>query len=249
MSHSKLFMLLLPLVLITAVGRAESQRTLFTVENAFPRWGQVEVGATFQATEQNDNSFQDDVRVVAPYVRYGLLENLALRLDAPLVESDPAFGSTESGIGDLELELQLRTWEDIFGYPYFIPHVSVTLPTGDEDKGLGNDDSIVEVGMTYGDKMYDTVMWLLDVSYRINPSADNQILVGHSYIWSVSERFDLITEVSYEEEFETSDESTVLLSGGMSYNWTKNLQMGAHVAGGLTGPTDLYSQVRLSYSF
>jgi hypothetical protein len=199
--------------------------------------------------EQDENSLQNDLQTFAPYVRYGLLENFAIRLDLPYVNSDPAFGDSESGLGDMTVELQLRTWEDIFGYPYFIPHVSATLPTGDEDKGLGNEDSVVEVGMSYGDKMYDTVMWVLDLSYRVNPNTDNQLLLANSYIWNISEQFSLLFEILYEEEIEDNGESLVLAAGGFSYNWTPNLRMGAHVAGGITGPTDIHSEVRFSYNF
>lgn len=250
MFHSKLPLLLLALFTCVAAARAETQRPLFTLENKFPRWEQFEAGLTYTAFERDDASVKPDLQTVSPYLRYGLLENLAVRVDVPVVNADPAFGGSESGFGDIKVELQLRTWEDIFGYPYFIPHVSVTLPTGDEDDGLGNDDSIVEVGMSYGDKLVvDDFSWILDVSYRIDPNADDYLIVGNSYIYDFSDKFALVGELLYEENIEGDSDSLVIVSGGFSYNWTKALQMGIHAGGGLTGDTDAMAQVRFSYSF
>lgn len=249
MSHSKLFPLILTLMLITVAGRAEIQRPLFSLENAFPRWEQFETGITYTSVEGDDDSLQPDRQAVTPYLRYGLLENLAVRVDIPYVNVDPAFGGSENGFGDIEVELQLRTWEDIFRYPYFLPHVSFTLPTGDEDEGLGSEDSVIEVGMSYGDKLFDSVRWILDVSYRVNGDDGNQLLVGNSYIWDVSERFALLGEVYYEEEIEETADSLVIVSGGLSYDWTQDLQMGAHIGGALTGDTEIHSEVRFSYNF
>lgn len=250
MSHSKLFLLLLPLLMIGAASHAETQRPLYTLENKFPRWGQFESGFTYDSVNREDDSFQPDLQVFSPYLRYGLMENLAVRVDVPLVNADPAIGGSETGLGDVEIELQLRTWQDIFDYPYFIPHVSVTLPTGDEDKGLGKEDATVEAGIAYGDKLViDELNWVLDVSYRVDPDQDNTLIVGHSYIWDVSEKFALLTEILYEEDIEGDADSLVLLSGGFSYNWTEDLQMGVHAGGGLSGDTESTAQVRFSYSF
>jgi hypothetical protein len=249
MSPTKLFSLFMMVLLLATAGRSESKRTAFTFENAFPRWEQFEFGVTHQGVEQEDGFLKTDIQTTSAYLRYGVLENFAIQLELPYVNLNPDFGKSESGYGDMELEFQLRTWEDIFGYPYFIPHVNVTLPTGDEDKGLGQDDSTVEVGISYGDKLSDSLMWILDVSYRVNPDIENQFLVGHSYILDLSERFAIIAELAFEEEVEATTNSILLAGGGFSYNWTNRLQMGAHVFGGLSGPTDVVSQFRLSYSF
>jgi hypothetical protein len=249
MSHSKLLFFLLPLGLFVNQGYADSQRPLFSLENAFPRWTQFEVGTTYTATEIDNGFNTDDFQVIAPYVRYGILENFAVQINVPFVTLDPAFGDSESGLGDLEVEFQLRTYEDIFGYPYFIPHVSFTIPTGDEDKGLGNEDSTVVVGMSYGDKINDMLHWILDFSYRINANTDNQFLLSNSYIYDVSERFSLLAELRYEEQTDDSEDSLVLGTGGISYYWNDNLRMGANAGAAITGSTNMYTQISLDYSF
>ncbi|MDA3872544.1 MAG: transporter [Kiritimatiellae bacterium] len=247
MPHSKRLLLLALSTLFVVASYADPQRTLLTFENRFPRWEQLEVGGEYQQVNY-DGMFGADVSSAAAYVRYGILDNLAVRMDVPFVEVDPETGSSESGPGDMEVEFQLRTYEDIFGYPYFIPHVSFTLPTGDEDKGLGADGTIVTAGMSWGTQMWDHLGWVLDVSYRIHPDEENRLLVGNSYIWDISNKFALLTEIGYEQETDEEDD-LILISGGMAYDWSKSLQMAVHAGTGLSGDLDSFFDARLSYSF
>lgn len=249
MSHVKrLLPVLLSGIFLTTLY-ADSQRTLFSVENQFPRWEQFEVGAYYQGSQADNETFYPDVAVSGVFLRYGILDNLAVLLDIPYVGFDYPNGSEESGLGDMTLEFQLRTYEDIFGYPYFIPHVSFSLPTGDEDKGLGADGTTVVVGISYGSTINDWIDWVLDFSYRINPDYEDQMLLANSYIWNLSDDFALVTELLYEEAVVDGDDSTVLVAAGFSYDWTDSLQLDVHVGGGMTGPDDVIGQAKLSYTF
>jgi len=249
MSHSKWLYPFLILGLCPLGASAEPQRALFSHENNFPRWEQFEAGVEFNMAELEASVGMVDVWDATPYIRYGLLDNLAARVDVPYRNVDPDFGDSESGLGDVEVELQLLAYEDIFGYPYYIPYVNVSLPTGDEDKGLGEDDVVVTPGMAYGGRIRDWIGWVIDVGYRINPDRDNQFLVSHSYLWDISEDFTLLTEVRYEEESEGDEDSKFLLTGGFSYNWSRKLQMAVHAGSGISGETDVLGQVRFTYSF
>ncbi len=228
---------------------AEPQRTLFSVENAFPRWEQFEVGTTVSRTDYTSD-FDDSSSVTSGvYVRYGALENLALQVALPHERIDPPFAESESGLGDIAVGLQLRTFEDIFGYPFIIPHVTATLPTGDDEKGLGAGDPVYTFGLSYGDKVYDFLTWILDLGYRVNPETDNQVLLSNSILWHLSPAFSFLTELRFEDNSEDSGDSLVLLTGGMSYNWSKKFQMGVHAGSAITGDVDTHAEFRLSYSF
>lgn len=248
MPQSKRLLFLVLSTLFVTATYADPQRTLFTFENRFPRWEQFEIGADYLFVDYDDGTFAADVSTASAYVRYGILDNLAVRLDVPYVTIDPANGSSESGPGDLEVEFQLRTYEDIFGYPYFIPHVSFTIPTGDDDKGLGEDGTIVTGGMSWGTQMYDALGFVLDISYRVNPDEDNQILAANSYIWDVSDQFALLAEVSYEQNTDISS-NLIRITGGLTYDWNQTLQMALHAGSSFTGDEDNFFNARLSYSF
>lgn len=250
MSKSKWMIAMLSLGLLSAQALADAQRTVFTVENQFPRWEQYEAGALVKFTDVDVPFGSVETTEFVPYLRYGFREHIALQVALPIVSVDPEFGSSEEGVGDVELSLQLRAYENIFGYPYVIPHITVSLPTGDDDKGLGEGDPVVTAGISFGDKIYSHVSWVMDLGYRFNPNRDNQFLFSNSAIWHVSPELDFLFEARYQNN-SGIDENTheLLFLGGMVYDWTDQLQMGIHAGGAGTGDTNVLAQFRLSYSF
>lgn len=249
MSKHKWLPVTMMTALIATIVGAESNRTFYSLENRLPRWEQLEVGVEYHGSTLETGPFDVDTSEATVYGRYGLLDDLAVRVDLPYVQNDPDFGDSESGIGDMDLQFQLRTYEDIFGYPYFIPYVTVTLPTGDEDKGLGAGDATVTVGISYGSTINDWIDWVLDVSYRINSDLENQIIVGHSYVWNVSDDFGLLTEFYFEQaELDVLDD-TAIVSAGFSYEWTQSLDIGLSFGYGVEGPTEAEGQFRVAYNF
>lgn len=250
MTHSKWLVAALSSLIVSTTVTAEPQKTVFTEENNFPDWEQFETGVVVRYQEFADVFNGGEVTETVPYVRYGLTRDISLQVGIPYVDVQPDFGSSESGLGDVELKVLLRAHQDLFGYPYFIPHLAVTLPTGSESKGLGAGDPVVTAGISYGDKMYDFISWVWDVSYRINPNSDNQFMLSASVIWHVSEDFAFLAEARYTDKADTnSDDNSILGLGGMVYNFTDELQMGVHLGTGFTDDTDALAQFRLSYSF
>ncbi len=224
------------------------QRPLFTLDNTFPRWKQVEVGGMYHFEETNDGFTSRDRHEVIPYARYGLLKNLAVTVEAPFVTQDQFDGDSKSGIGDLSVGFQLLAWEDIFRYPFIIPYAEVNLPTGDEDDLIGRGTTTFEFGLNYGNKMYDYVTCILKAGALVDSENGNQLLLAASFIFHIDDDFDLLAEVNYEDENDLAPAS-VVITGGMSYNWTEQWQMGAHVGGGVSGDTEVIGDVRVSYSF
>ncbi len=250
MKHSKWLIASLSTLVVSSMVTAETQRTVFTQENRLPEWEQFETGVNIRYREIADVFNGAEVTETVPYLRYGLTRDITVQVGVPFVNVEPDMGSSESGIGDVELSVLLRAYQDIFGYPYFIPHLTVTLPTGDEDKGLGAGDPVVTAGISYGDKMYDFISWVWDASYRVNPNTDNQFLLSSSVLWHVSEQLVFVAEVRFTDKADTNpDDNSLLGLGGMVYNFTDALQMGVHAGVGFTDDTDTIGQFRLSYSF
>jgi hypothetical protein len=248
MSHLKWLPVILLTALLTQTVQAEPSRTFYSLENQFPRWEQLEVGMDVSATER-EVGFQDiSYREVAVYARYGVFDNLAVALDLPFAQVDPDLSDTESGLGDMELRLQLRAYEDIFGYPFFIPYVNFSFPTGDEDKGLGDGDVAFTGGFSFGSKINDWIDWVIDLSYKVNSEDDNQFIVGHSYVWNISDDFALLTEVAFRQSELESLDDEVILAGGFNYNWNQNFEMGISVGVG-SEDTSAEVKARISYSF
>lgn len=231
---------------------AEPQRALLTHENKFPELHQVEVGVLGNYTEYELR----DERAIGPYARYGLLENLTLNASVPYKDIEPQNGSSESGIGDANIGLELRAWQDIFDYPFVIPHVDVDLSTGDEDKGLGSGEAVTTFGISVGTVTYDCLHWIGDVSYAVNggheqPDPDNVFILAGSIIWDISDQFSVLFEANVTDEDTPNDERPSFYQGGLTYDWTDNLMMGLYFGAARGSPDDAdgSATVKFAYTF
>ena len=128
--------------------------------------------------------------------------------------------------------------------------MDVSFATGDEDLGLGAGEVTFKAGAAFGSKINDWISWSFDVGFKSNPDElDNQLIVGHSYVWEISEQFGLLTEVLYEQSAIPSLDDSILIGGGFTYDWTPDLQMDLFIAGGADGAKDVEANARVSYSF
>lgn len=155
-------------------------RTLYTMDNRFPKTLHPEIGVTVLGFALSDVSpavnreesiyakpvdgYDRDFWLSTLNLRMGLLDELALKCDIPLLhwqsDHDKEFGLSDIGIG-----LQWRAWEDIFGYPFIIPHATLFLPTGDEDELLGSGDVEARLGVTIGTTVNDDWHFSVDASW------------------------------------------------------------------------------------
>jgi hypothetical protein len=237
---------------IAAGANAQPNRPSFTKENRFPGLHRLEAGGI---VNYRDNEMVD-YTTVAPYARYGLLSNLTLNAAVPFESADFEMGDSESGLGDIQLGLDLLAWQDIFDYPWVIPHVAVGLPTGDEDKGLGTGETTVTPGLSAGSKMYDWVSVIFDVSYAVNGAGttdnlENAWLFGGSVIWDISERFAILAEAQasvLQDSMEGQDDTSALYGAGLSYDFTENFELLAEFGTG-DGENEGFFTVKGAYTF
>jgi hypothetical protein len=233
-------------LLTLAVGTSygEPMRTVLTKENKFPRPLQAELGSEFTYVEYDDG----DIISARPYIRYGLFENLAIVGALPYHSINPDFGDDVNGIGDATVGLEFLAYEDLFGYPWIMPHIEVSFPTGDEDKGLGAGDSEFQVGVAIGTTVHDVLHWALDVRYRVLDDAENVPSAALSIVWDLDKRFSLIAEIEVADDDE-NDDTPVTFLAGMHYKATRDLQFGIY--GGASDGTDADTIIhgKISYSF
>lgn len=232
------------LILAAGSSYAEPMRTVLTKENKFPRPLQAEIGSEFTYMEFEDG----DLISAMPYLRYGLFENLAIVGGLPYLSVSPDVGKDVDGIGDAILGLEFLAYEDLFGYPWIMPHIEVSFPTGDEDKGLGTGDSEVQVGVAVGTTVNDDFHLTVDVRYLLRDEADDMPSAALSFVWDLDKKFALITEISVADDDER-DNTPVTFLGGMHYKATRDLQFGLY--GGTTDDTDAETIIhgKISYTF
>lgn len=246
--------ILLASSLVVALGslaQAEIARALLTKENKFPETGQLEIGSIYSHSEFDLSD--SELSSLRPYARYGLVENVTFQADVPYLWTDSELGGEEEGIGDVGLELDLVAYKDIFDYPYVIPHIDLTLETGDEDKGLTAGETIWDLGVSIGTVTYDVLHWVVDFAYVLNggqevEDRENVFKVSGSLIWDLNERFSVLIEGLVLDENSANDRP-YYFQGGMAYKATENLQVSFYGGGWSQTDEDVVTTAKVGYQF
>ena len=236
---------------LMTTARAEETRAFWTTENKFPELGQAEVSYWFEQNEYEDFVYRSH----SALLRYGLIENVTARLDVPWVQRDEDFAADADGLGDVGLGFDLLAYEDIFRYPYVIPHVDIAFPTGDDDDGLGTGETMYMFGVSIGTVVYDVLHYVFDASYAMNYDArateEDDVFMGSlSLIWDISDRFSVMGEGRIMDFQDTSDQP-FLIGAGMTYGWTENLYSSFFIGNWQESDfgQDQELMVRASYTF
>lgn len=238
---------------VASLGYSEPMRTWLTVENKMPERGQAEVGV---AGAYDDCEFSEESTFYA-YGRYGLAENLAMFAVVPYSQIEPEYGEKVDGMGDVTVGLDLVAWQDIFDYPYIIPHVEVGLPTGDEDEGLGKGNATFKGGFSVGTVVEDVYHFIADVGYILDDSDEqgqednNHGYLAGSLVWDLSKEFSLLGEIKITNEEDSRGESDypVTYDGGFSYKITKDLVLNWYAGGANNTDINFFTAMKVAYSF
>lgn len=250
--------------LATVAAQAEPMRTILTRENMLPAKGQFEAGLFLgysEVEDERDLSLDNqDIWDTVPYARYGVTKDFALGLKVPWVNvNSQNDGPDETGLGDLSLSAELRGFEDALGYPFVLPYVDLSLPTGDEDKGLGYGDPVFTFGTAVGTIVDDLWHFTADAGYDIRSEDDNTFHLGGSVVYDVSrvgclphhKGFSLLAETIWTEALNDTAEDQMWVIGGMIYKptpaWMVGVYGGTEVAGG--GDNNVLAGLKLAYSF
>jgi len=219
------------LIAIASGAQAQSVRTVLSKDGHIPRPGQTELGADFRYEEFD---FREET-TLSPYFRYALFKNLAVSAQAPFRTIDPELGGSESGLGDTTVGLEFLGYQDIFRYPWIMPHVSVSLATGDEDKGLGTGETAYTLGLAMGTTVEDVFHFVADARYNILDDQDNIPSVAFALVWDLDRQFSLVGELEVARDKE-ADTHPLTFLGGMHYKINRSLSFGVY--GGTSKNTD-----------
>ena len=207
-------------------------------------------GASFDADRESDDW---DSFSFGPGVRFGVTDRLALSLDVPFVGFS-AGDVDESGLGDMIASANFLFFEDIFEYAWVIPHAAVSIPTGDEDKGLGEGDAQGRLGLSIGTTVMDVLHWGADLSYTSNGShvEEDEDLAAFalSLIWDLDNRSSVFGEVKFRDDpVDSSDDFAMQYHLGLAYRINDRFTLMGY--GGSTANMDLdfYGSARLVCQF
>ena len=201
MSLRKALLAALASCALAGTALADPMRTMFTKENKFPGamgW-EVSVGGGGSSFDDEDvDSYYGDVGV-----RFGLTDRLALSAAVPYVGYS-AEDVDENGIGDMVVGAEFLFFEDIFEYAWVIPYAMASLPTGDDDKGLGAGKGRGHFGLSVGTTTMDVLHWIADLNVTTDGSMaeeDEDVVAGSlGLIWDLDEQASVLGEVQFRDD-------------------------------------------------
>ena len=158
-------------------------------------------------------------------------------------------GRSTNGIEDISLNYRLQVLMESETLPAFAPRLSLILPTGDEEDGLGNDTLGYQLNLPVSKIVSDRVTLHGNAGATLLPDVDDHDLVnyhlGASAIYAVTPNFNLMLEALAEWDEEVDDfgrtdrDASVVISPGFRYAF--NHPADAQTVIGLAAPIGVTS--------
>lgn len=153
-------------------------------------------------------------------------------------------GTTENGVGDIFLNYRFQALFESERMPAFAPRVSVILPTGDDDRGLGNGGVGYQLNLPFSKVLSNRWTGHFNAGATWVPETQGENLTSYtlagSFIYAVTENFNLMLEAvaSWDEELAetsgTNREFSAIVSPGLRYAF--NLPNDMQIVAGLAAP-------------
>lgn len=210
---------------------------------------QIELNSEFSINKETENGITTKERggEVALIMSYGIIENMDIVFSIPYVwtktEIDGDADSDVDGVSDISLELKWRFFEkDGLG---FALKPALILPTGDEEKGLGNGKASYGL-MFITTKEIETWAFHLNLGlmhneYKLEADRDE----NKQDIWHASLAFqaevvkdlNIVANIGIEiNSDKTSNTHPAFVLGGLIYSVSENFDIDIGIKGGLNKP-------------
>lgn len=253
-------------VLVTVFAvRAMAAHPLVGDDTTTHGWGkyQLELNseAGFDRQKQAGVETRTSSRQVATIITAGLGERVDIVFGVPLQwireKENGSLTASEKGVGDVSLEMKWRFFEKD-GFSLAVKPV-MTLPTGDEERGLGN--GRISGGVTMiATKALAPITMHLNASYFRNEyglESDRQANRNYVYRTSLSAMYEaarnlqLVAETCLESNVDRSSRTwPAFATVGAIYSLSDSLDLDLGIKGGLNDPaTDLTLLAGLSMHF
>jgi|GEM_PF-1200461 len=273
MNMKRLGLIITAAVTIATSGwaQSESMRPLYTRENRFPEKGKAEVGSFVNYAQDDEyfisqidhKSYQDQgyynvdknaklkSTTVEPYAKYGLLNNLTVYSRVPFsVNQSDTKGGTKAGFDDIAFGAELLAYEYTYKYPWVIPYVEVTVPSGNdkEHMGIGKVDAIF--GAAVGTTTFDKYTWILDGRYDTNVGDNGRFEGAASFIWDLSDQFSVLAEAKVTEKAQGSTKDVpIYFNAGMCYKPIEYLSVNLYGGTSANAEENGHGTLKVAYCF
>ncbi len=172
--------------------------------------GQVEL----ELQGDYEKSPDEKVWSLTTTLNIGVLPGLEVDVDAPFVLLDPEDDSTRGGVGDVELTTKYRLLDETERRPAFMGAVVLRLPTGDENRELGEKGVDVHP-LAIVSKTFGPLILTLNGGYTFvtrDRDLDFWVVTG-SFEYEITDAWSLVGEVVSELSAQQRGDVLVLRAG------------------------------------
>lgn len=239
------------MLLLAFAGTALAAHPLITDDAGTQGMGKysLEINAALSRDKENLGgvSTREDGAEAAASLSAGIGDSVDIVVASPWVWSrvreDGAVTSEENGIGDLSLQLKWRFF-DREGLSLAVKPV-ITLPTGDENRGLGNGKTSYGIGLILTRQFEPFALHVNGAYTRNEFRLDADKKINRSDIWNasvaaagqVSKSLQLVADLGVESNgYRGSHTSPAYILGGAIYSLREDLDLDFGVKRGLNGP-------------
>lgn len=167
-------------------------------------------------------------------LNFGLLPGLEARIESALLFVEPDGESVTGGIGDSLFGVKYRFVDEAPTVPAVLGALTVRLPTGDDDRGLGAEETDVGL-LAVVSKIFGPVTLTWNGGYTfVSRDADLSFwTVTGSVEYGATDAWSLVAEVVSSLGAEAADDLAVLRAGSR-YAITDRIKLDAAVGAGAT---------------
>ena len=268
MNNKKFLSILAPLcsILHFWAAPAYGAHPLTTDDSITQGKGKTQIEMSYQYESDNDDGIKSETSRPQIQITYGILDPLDVIVTVPYLfvrQSQGDITTNNDGIGDITLALKWRFYGEKEKGLQFAIKPSVTLPTGNENIGLGNGQASSGIPfinnfdrLSYGITFltaYEREEWItcLNLGYQHNQyglQSDRDAyrqdiwLVGLNGQYEIVEKVWLVGEVVVQSN-PNANASTppAFINGGVIYELTKQLDLDIGYRYGLNKPAADYA--------
>jgi hypothetical protein len=175
----------------------------------------------------------------APHIElnYGAYPNLQLHIIAPQNFNDPNGSGYTYGYGDTEIGAKYRFIQETGSRPQIGTFIQAELPTGDENKNLGNGKTQIFLPL-WAQKSFGPWTTYGGGGYWINPGTNNKnwVFLGWLLQRDISKYLTLGLETFYRTPDTTSGEYSTGFTSGGQINLSEHLHFLFSFGNNLSGP-------------
>jgi Putative MetA-pathway of phenol degradation len=218
-------------VLMFLPGLAHAARPLDTEDTGTvdPASGEVELSGNFSRSQSIEAWF------LTAKLTIGVAPRLDAAVQTAVVALDVPGSRGEAGLGDTNVRVKLRLLEETPSFPAVLTALDVRLPTGDSERGLGEDDVDV-LALAAVSKTIGVVILYWNGGYRFvlrDRDLDAWVLSG-ALEYHVTAAVSLVGELVSELGTTRARDDAAVLRGGLVYGLTERVRLDGAVGVGLT---------------